>query len=186
MKKSAAAGSQVRQSYKPGLDYSMELVREWGSLGSDSIQNLEQVIGWWEKQPTSASPTRIFGEYNFAAGDKNAKDEIRGAFDLLFPSGHDKMGFADQVGWKNIKDIRAGIETKPTKAIATVVEYNDWHLASATDSLYNSSDTALFRSATGTARNPRRPGRSISTEPGNSPGPSPRARASPTFFRASF
>ncbi|HEY4085073.1 MAG TPA: alginate export family protein [Bryobacteraceae bacterium] len=133
-----------------GFDYSTEIVREWGSLGSDRIQTWAGHWGGGEAIRAPFAP-RLFAEFNFAAGDRNAADGTRGTFDQLFPSGHDKLGFSDQVGWRNIKDLRAGVETKPKKNVTAVFEYNNWYLASATDSLYSSSGTAVFRSATGTA-----------------------------------
>lgn len=133
-----------------GFDYSIEMVREWGSLGSDRIQTW---AGHWGGGETIRAPfaPHLFAEFNFAAGDRNTADGARGTFDQLFPSGHDKLGFSDQVGWRNIKDIRAGVETKPKKNVTAVFEYNNWYLASAADALYSSSGAAVFRSASGTA-----------------------------------
>lgn len=133
-----------------GFDYGTELVREFGSLGADKIQSW---AGHWVVGNTLKAPftPRIYAEYNYAGGDANSKDGIRGTFDQLYPTAHDKYGLADQVGWRNIKDLRAGIEVKPRKRVTAAFQFNDWYLASATDSLYNAAGTALFRSATGTA-----------------------------------
>lgn len=133
-----------------GFDYGTEMVREFGSLGSDRIQSW---AGHWVAGRTASVrfTPRVFGEFNYASGDKNPKDGIRGTFDQLYPSGHDKYGFADQVGWRNIKDTRAGIETKPRRNVTTTIEYNNWYLASATDALYVTAGTASFRSIAGTA-----------------------------------
>jgi hypothetical protein len=133
-----------------GFDYGTEMVREFGSLGTDKIQSW---AGHWVAGKTFASrfTPRVYGEYNYAGGDQNPKDGIRGTFDQLYPSGHDKYGFADQVGWRNIKDTRAGLETKPTQRTTANLEFNNWYLASATDSLYNSAGTAVVRSIAGTA-----------------------------------
>ena len=134
-----------------GFDYQVEMVREFGSLGSDKVQAW---AGHWVVGSTAAKvfmAPRVWTEYNYASGDRNAKDGVRGTFDQLYPSAHDKYGFADQIGWKNIKDLRAGVELKPAKAWKTTVEYNNWYLANPFDSLYATSSTALFRSTTGTA-----------------------------------
>jgi hypothetical protein len=134
-----------------GFDYQLEMVRETGSLGSDNIQAW---AGHWVVGRTAASvrmTPRVWAEYNFATGDANAKDGTRGTFDQLYPTAHDKYGLADQVGWKNLRDVRAGVELRPAKRWIAVLEYNDWHLASAFDALYNTSSTVVARSATGTA-----------------------------------
>jgi hypothetical protein len=144
-------GLRVVGSKLPGgLDYGMEVVREFGSLGSDKIQTWAG--HWVVGRPTNVRFTpRVYAEYNYAGGDQKPTDGIRGTFDQLYPSGHDKLGFDDQVGWRNIKDFRAGLETKPRKNVTAAFEYNNWYLASATDALYNASGTAVFRSIAGTA-----------------------------------
>jgi hypothetical protein len=132
-------------------DYGMEMLREFGSLGQDDIHAW---AGHWVAGYTVVQAPwkpRIFLEYDFASGDANAKDGIRGTFDQLYPSGHDKYGFADQVGWRNMKDLRSGIETTPRRNLTAFIEYNNWFLANRFDGLYNSSGTLVLRSPTGTA-----------------------------------
>ncbi|MDP9170348.1 MAG: alginate export family protein [Acidobacteriota bacterium] len=134
-----------------GLDYGTEMVKEFGSLGSDRIHAWagHWVVGETLKSVWSAP--RFYIEFNHASGDRNAKDGSRGTFDQLYPSGHDKYGLSDQIGWRNMNDARAGIETRPLRKLGVNVEYNNWYLASRFDAMYNSSGTALFRSATGVA-----------------------------------
>ena len=134
-----------------GLDYGTEMVREFGGLGTDRIHAW---AGHWVMGATAKAvpgARRLFAEYNYASGDKNPKDGDRGTFDQLYPSGHDKYGLADQVGWRNIKDIRLGLETKPLPRVGVAFEYNDWSLASATDALYVTAGAALARNTAGTA-----------------------------------
>ncbi|HVW83537.1 MAG TPA: alginate export family protein [Bryobacteraceae bacterium] len=133
------------------FDYGVEMVREFGSLGADRIHAW---AGHWVVghtfQSAWATP-RAYVEFNHASGDGNAKDGIRGTFDQLYPSGHDKYGLSDEIGWRNMSDFRTGLETRPRRNLKVNLEYNDWHLASRYDAMYNSSGTALFRSANGTA-----------------------------------
>jgi len=133
------------------FDYGVEMVREFGSLGADRISAWG---GHWVAGRTfdaARFKPRVYGEFNYASGDRNPKDGIRGTFDQLYPSGHDKWGMADQVGWRNIKDVRAGVDTKPARNFGLGFEYNDWYLASATDSLYAATGAAVVRSITGVA-----------------------------------
>ncbi|MEP6715694.1 MAG: alginate export family protein [Terriglobia bacterium] len=134
-----------------GFDYGAEMVKEFGSLGSDRIHAW---AGHWVVGNTlksAWSSPRGYLEFNHASGDRNAKDGTRGTFDQLYPSGHDKYGLSDQIGWRNMNDLRAGLETRPLKKLGVNFEYNDWYLASRFDAMYNSSGTALFRSSTGAA-----------------------------------
>lgn len=134
-----------------GVDYGTEMVKEFGGLGADRIRAW---AGHWvvgETVKSAWSSPRVYAEFNHASGDKNSKDGIRGTFDQLYPTNHDKYGLSDQVGWRNINDFRTGLETKPYKKGTVSVEYNDWYLASRFDSMYNAMGTALFRSPTGVA-----------------------------------
>lgn len=143
-------GVRIAGKLPRGFDYTAEMVREFGSLATDKIQSW---AGHWVAGKTFAThwTPRVFGEYNFASGDQNPKDGIRGTFDQLYPSGHDLYGFADQVGWRNMKDTRAGVKVLPRPNVAVNFEYNNWYLDSATDALYNSAGTAGARSIAGTA-----------------------------------
>ena len=46
----------------------------------------------------------------------------RQTFDQLYPTGHDKLGLTDQVGWRNIHHLREGIEITPIKATPDLAE----------------------------------------------------------------
>ena len=133
-----------------GFDYGAEMVREFGSYGADKIQTWggHWVVGW---TANARYTPRFYGEFNFAGGDKHPTDGIHATFDQLYPSGHDKLGFADQIGWRNIKDVRSGMSFVPKKNVNVAFEYNDWWLDSATDALYNVGGVAAFRSITGAA-----------------------------------
>ena len=134
-----------------GFDYGLEMVKEMGSLGSDSVHAW---AGHWVLGRTAKSlrmSPRVFMEYNYASGDKNSSDGVRGTFDQLYPTGHDKYGLADQVGWRNIKDLRAGITVKPRNNWTAALTYNDWYLASRFDALYNAASAAIARSPNGAA-----------------------------------
>jgi hypothetical protein len=133
-----------------GFDYGAEAVDEAGYLGSDRIRAWATHFVMGETFQAPLMP-RVFAEFNFASGDKDAKDGVRGTFDQLYPTGHDKYGLSDQMGWRNMKDVRAGVETKPRRNVTASVVYNDWFLASRFDAMYNATGAALFRSASGTA-----------------------------------
>jgi hypothetical protein len=134
-----------------GFDYGSEMVKELGSMGTENVRAWggHWVVGWTDAK--ARLKPRAYIEYNYATGDSNAKDRTHGTFDQLYPTGHDKYGFADQVGWRNIRDFRAGVETKPRRNVTAAVEYNNWLLANANDALYNAGGVAIARSAAGTA-----------------------------------
>jgi len=132
------------------FDYGVEMAGQSGSLGSDSIGAW---AGHWQIRETlpGTSPVRLTGEYNFASGDRDSTDGHRGTFDQLYPTGHDKYGLADQVGWRNIRHVRGGVDLPPLRKWALSTSVHSWWLAEKTDSLYAASGTSLARIATGAA-----------------------------------
>lgn len=145
-------GGRIVGKLPSHLDYGAEMVGQNGSVGTDTIRAWagHWVLGY--TVPEIKKTTRLVAEYNYASGDKVAKDGKQGTFDQLYPTGHDKMGLADQVGWKNIHDVRAGVEFKATKKLSLNSFYHSWWLASTKDSLYNSAGTSIFKVAAGAGR----------------------------------
>jgi hypothetical protein len=139
-------------SVKPAtaLDYDVEMARQAGSLGSDTISAW---AGHWLVGYTLASvryKPRFMTEFNYATGDHGV-DGTRGTFDQIYPSGHDLYGLVDQVGWKNIEHVRGGVELKPTAKWKIGSKYSSYWLADTHDALYSAASTALAKSAAGTA-----------------------------------
>jgi hypothetical protein len=67
----------------------------------------------------------------------------------MYPTAHDRFGVTDQFGWQNIVAGRAGLTLEPHRRWAVTAQYLDFWLASATDSLYNTSGGSIVRDTTG-------------------------------------
>jgi hypothetical protein len=133
-----------------GLDYGIEVATQMGGLATDDV---EAWAGHWilgYTIPTKHTP-RWSAEYNYASGDSDPADGVREGFDQLYPTGHDKYGLADQVGWKNIHNIRSGLELKATSKLSISGSYHSWWLASNRDALYNAGGGIVARVADGSA-----------------------------------
>jgi hypothetical protein len=133
-----------------GLDYGVEMAMQRGSLADDSINAW---AGHWqirESLPGKAA-VKLTSEYNFATGDENPTDGTRATFDQLYPTGHDKLGLSDQVGWRNVHHLREGFEFTPIKATPISVNYHTWWLAEKTDGLYAASGARIAFVAGGAA-----------------------------------
>ena len=130
------------------VDYGAEMAYQTGSLASDSVNAW---AGHWIVGKTLGGPwnVRLAEEYNFATGDGNSTDGTRHTFDQLYPTGHDKLGLADQVGWKNIRDLRSIVEVTPHKGWPVTASLHSWWLADTHDALYSASGAAVARVPTG-------------------------------------
>lgn len=148
--KETTAGVRIAGRLPARLDYGIEIALQRGSLGTDDISAW---AGHWQMRESlpGRGAVKLTGEYNFASGDDDPTDNVRGTFDQLYPTPHDKTGLSDQIGWKNIHHARAGIEVSPFRATPFAVNYHSWWLAEAKDAVYNIGNAALGRIATGAA-----------------------------------
>jgi hypothetical protein len=125
------------------VDAGAEVAGQIGSIGADSIRAW---AGHWALGFTfveARRTPRLFAEYNYASGDDNRGDGRRQTFDQLYPTGHDKLGLADQVGWKNIHHARSGIEIRPSARTTASVRYHSWWLSSSADALYDAAGSIV-------------------------------------------
>jgi hypothetical protein len=132
------------------LDYNVEMDIQRGSLGPDAVRAW---AGHWllrESLPGSLNP-HVSAEYNYASGDANPADGVRGTFDQLYPTAHDKYGLADQVGWRNIHHVRIGFDVTPIRATPITVNVHSYRLAEHRDALYAASGAPLARVPAGAA-----------------------------------
>jgi hypothetical protein len=149
---SATIGARAVGKLPARFDYNTDLALQRGALASDDVRAW---AGHWAVGRTLAtkSALRVFGEYNYASGDAIAGDGVRGTFDQLYPTPHDKYGLADQIGWRNVHDARAGVDLKPTSKLTVSGGYHSWWRASITDHVYSASGAVLARARAGvTAR----------------------------------
>jgi hypothetical protein len=133
-----------------GLDYGTETAVQRGSLGSDDVSAWASHWQLRESLPGGGA-VKVTSEYNFASGDANARDGVRGTFDQLYPTPHDKYGLADQIGWRNLHHVRAGFEFTPIKAMPITTNYHSWWLADKNDALYGANSAVVARVAGGAA-----------------------------------
>jgi hypothetical protein len=144
-----AYGLRLKGKVAAQLDYSVEAIAERGSAGSDAIRAWGTSFGSAYSFSAVKWRPRLFGQYDFASGDKNSKDGVHGTFDTMYPTAHDRFGITDQFGWQNIAGVRAGITVEPHHRWTISGQYLNLSLASATDGLYNTSGGLLFRDPAG-------------------------------------
>jgi hypothetical protein len=146
----ATVGVRIAGRLPLRLDYNTDLALQRGSLDTDS---LHAWAGHWmiRESLQGKANVKLMSEYNHATGDSNAKDGVRQTFDQLYPTGHDKLGLSDQVGWRNVHHIREGFEFTPLKATPLTVNYHSWWLADRSDALYAASGAVSARVIGGAA-----------------------------------
>jgi Alginate export len=134
-----------------GFDYGTEMALERGEIANSSFRAWG---GHWVLGHTwmPAWKPRLFAEYNYATGDENSSDNKVQTFNTLYASVHLKWGETDQVGWRNIQDMRGGFQFVPRNAWKVSTNYHSYWLANVHDGLYTASGSiAIPRVAAGTA-----------------------------------
>lgn len=130
------------------LDYGVEMAVQRGSVGTDDVRAW---AGHWQVRESlpGAGAVKLTGEYNYASGDKDPTDGVRGTFDQLYPTPHDKYGLADQFGWRNLHHARGGFEFTTIKALPITANYHSWWLAEARDAIYGAGSAPVARVLSG-------------------------------------
>lgn len=134
-----------------GFDYGTEIAIERGKVADSDFKAWG---GHWVLGHTWQAywKPRLFTEYNYATGDNNPKDNTVQTFDVMYPSTHLKWGETDQVGWRNIHDVRGSFEIAPAKNWSASTNYHSYWLANVHDGLYAANGSVVIpRVAAGTA-----------------------------------
>jgi hypothetical protein len=78
-------------------------------------------------------------EGNYASGTRNPSGHQWNTFDQLYPSNHDKYGFADLVGRRNLVQFRVSVEEELIARWKLKQAFEGYWLATTHDNLYSSS-----------------------------------------------
>jgi Alginate export len=134
------------------FDYDTEFDGQTGSLGTRSIRAWAGFASMGKTFRETPLAPRVFLEGNYASGTKNPAGHDWNTFDMLYPSNHDKEGFADQVGRRNLVQFRTGVEEEPTKKWKLKQQFEGFWLATPNDNFYASSGAIAVPSQPGASR----------------------------------
>jgi hypothetical protein len=134
------------------FNYDTEFDGQTGSLGASSISAWAGYASVGKTFRKVAAAPHIFLEGNYASGTKNPKGHEWNTFDELYPSNHDKLGFADLVGRRNLVHFRTGVEEEPTKKWKLKQQFESYWLATSNDNFYASSGAISVAAHPGASR----------------------------------
>ena len=133
------------------FDYDTEFDGQTGSLGASSIAAWAGYASVGKTFRKAATP-RVFLEGNYASGTKNPNGHDWNTFDEIYPSIHDKLGFADQVGRRNVVQLRTGVQEEPTTKWKLKQQFEPFWLATSNDNFYASSGAISVAAHPGASR----------------------------------
>jgi hypothetical protein len=146
-----AAGARWVGKLPAGFDYTVEMARE---MGHYSVDDVDAWAGYWIAGYSPAHvplKPRFSTEYTYATGQDGTANGKMTTFDQLYGAYHNVVGLSDLFGWRNIRHLRTGVETKPSSKVKVSFDYHFIRLANGHDGLYNSSGTEVVKPPTGGA-----------------------------------
>jgi len=145
-------GLHVKGNLPAEFDYDAEFDGQKGSLGPSSIGAWAGYAGMGKTFPSLAAAPRVFIEGNYASGTKNPAGRDWNTFDQLYPSNHDKFGFTDLVGRRNLVQFRVGVEENIGKKWKFKQAFAGYWLATSNDNFYASSGAISVPAHPGASR----------------------------------
>ena len=137
----------------PGaFDYGIEFDGQTGSRGSQSVAAWAGYVSVGKTFRKVATTPHVFLEGNYASGTKNPNGHTWNTFDQLYPSNHDKFGFDDLVGRRNLEQFRTGVVEDPTKKWKLVQQFEGYWLVTSNDNYYASSGGIAVAAHPGASR----------------------------------
>jgi hypothetical protein len=128
--------------------YDIEGIGQTGHLGVPEQRAWAYFAGASRKTTILGRDLSFSGEYKAASGTRPGETHSS-TFDQLSPANHDKFGQEDLFGWRNLRTLKSLEALNLTKAFTVNVMYSDEWLDSPSDSLYNSSGSAIATSKKG-------------------------------------
>lgn len=156
---SGVASAGIRLASKPAQanlhawDYQLETIRQYGRVNSLAHNAWAFTFLAGKTLAAKRWAPRLSAEYSAASGNSNPNDRHHRTFDHMLGTNHLFYGLVDAVGWQNMRNIRVGLDARPTKKLQFVADYHWLWLASSSDALYDVAGRATVRPKPGnTAR----------------------------------
>jgi hypothetical protein len=140
-------GAHVFGPIANGFRYNVEGIAQVGDIGPLPHRANAWALQMGKRTTLAGRAIDLMAEYKYASG--GSRSDRSGTFDQLFPAAHDKLGHADVLGWRNVRNIKAAATWSWTKSFTVNAMYNNSWLADPRDAVYNSQGRAVARSATG-------------------------------------
>lgn len=136
-----------------GLDYTVEVPFQFGEIHTTSSSYdisayaFAAKVGYTLPTPVKI---RVGAEYDYATGDGDASNTDLETFSNLFPTNHDKLGYADQQAWRNVSAWSVNASADVNEKLRLFAAYWMFSLAEEADGWYGAA--TWNQSATGTLR----------------------------------
>jgi hypothetical protein len=146
-----ALGLRIAGKLPGRIDYNFEPLHEFGSYSNDHLSGAGLLTGAGWTVVNSGWKPRVSTDYTFASGDDGKKNNTRETFDNMYGYNFPMNSLTGQFGWKNLKDLRAGVEFSPVKKLKIKLNGREFWLANINDGLYNASGIITVKNTKATS-----------------------------------
>lgn len=91
---------------------------------------------------------RLYGEYDYASGNKRRDLQRFGTFDQQYPSNHNAFGLTDLFGFQNIKEERINLDLTASQHVSLLLQQEWLQVDSRYDNVYNGAAGVLVKAPT--------------------------------------
>ena len=134
----------VRADVRPlrALHLNAELAGQIGSRGALDVFAYALHASADYTLDVPAKPKLLVG-WDRASGDSDPADNEWGTFENLFPTNHDKYGYMDLAGWKNLTDVHGGVTVAPLETVEVAALVHRLARVETADTFYRASGAPL-------------------------------------------
>lgn len=129
-------GARTTATFRHGYDYQIEAALQRGRVGADALEAAAVHGGMgrtWTAVPWSP---RVGLEADYASGDRDPNDGVRGTFDQLYGTNHARFGLVDRVAWRNMRHVGVTLDLQPRQALKLRAAVRRLHINQLADGLY--------------------------------------------------
>lgn len=143
-------GARFRRAPATRAQVGIEAALQRGHRGPDGHEAFA-VAAWaaWAFSGRYKPLLRL--EVDYATGDEDPRDGTSGEFVNLFPTNHPYYGYADLLGWRNMRALRLTASIAPRKGQVLSADLHDFRLAEARGAWKDAGGEVLGHDPTGRA-----------------------------------
>jgi len=128
-----------------GWEYQGEYAYQVGTLRGEALSAFAAHTGVGYNFLSTSWMPRLFLEYNYASGDRNASDGHINTFQNLFPTNHKFYGIMDTVSWQNTHNLCLSLKASPIRSLTAQLDYHAYWLATTGDVWYRANGLTAVR-----------------------------------------
>jgi len=139
-------GTRVKGDPKKlrGWEYEGEFAYQAGEVRGLALNACAAHAGFGYNFDATWKP-RLYAEYDYASGDRDAADGHITTFQNLFPSNHGLYGLMDEFAWQNMHEALLSLRVNPMKCLTAKLDYSAHWLATSNDVWYRPTGVVAVR-----------------------------------------